>query len=121
MEEMKKVVPTSNKKEAPVVKKVDDYEKAEDALFHAMEDAEKQVLKAANKAEHAIEHAIHDEVDTIFHGLPRHEKVADEVDKKVKKAKKVVEAGEKTVKKVKRCLPEDLKESLEECLAGDIE
>ena len=59
--------------------------------------------------------AVH-EVDTLFHEMPRHEKI-----ERVKKAKDIVKAGEKTVKKVERCWPENLKESLEECLVGDIE
>ena len=76
-------------------------------MFHALEDAEKKVMKAARKAEHVVEDAIHEEVDSIFH--------------KVTHAKKAVEAGAKTVEKVERCWPENLKESLEECLAGDME
>lgn len=44
----------------------DDYEAAEEKIFHAVEDAEKKVLSAAHKAEKAVEHAIADEVDTMF-------------------------------------------------------
>mmetsp|Transcript_7462 Transcript_7462/g.14909 ORF Transcript_7462/g.14909 Transcript_7462/m.14909 type:complete len:107 (+) Transcript_7462:260-580(+) len=106
---MKKVVSTSNKKDTPVVKKekVDDYEMAEDKIFHALEDAEKKVMKAARNAEHVVEDALHEEVDSIFH--------------KVTHAKKIVDDGDKTVEKVKRCWPENLKESMEECLAGNME
>jgi hypothetical protein len=47
---------------------VDEYEAAEEAIFHAVEDAEKNILHAAERAEKAIEHAIEEEVDTFFHG-----------------------------------------------------
>lgn len=46
--------------------KQDDYAVAEDKIFHAVEDAEKKVLSAARKAEQAVEHAIDDEVETIY-------------------------------------------------------
>ena len=119
-EEVRKVIQTSNKKKDPVVfetpNMLDDYEEAQEALFHAVEHAEEKMVKVARKAEQAVEHAIHDEVDTLFHEMPHHEKI-----ERVKKAKDIVKAGEKTVKKVERCWPENLKESLEECLAGDIE
>lgn len=39
---------------------------AEDKIFHAVENAEKKVLSAAHKAEKAVEHAIEQEVETIF-------------------------------------------------------
>lgn len=120
VEEVKKVIQTSNKKKDPVVVEtpnmLDDYEEAQEALFHAIENAEEKVMKVARKAEKAVEHAIHDEVDNIFHEMPHNEKI-----ERVKKAKDIVKTGEKTVKKVERCWPENLKESLEECLAGDIE
>ena len=120
VEDMKKVIQTSNKKKDPVVVEtpnmLDDYEEAQEALFHAIENAEQKVMKVARKAEQAVEHAIHDEVDNIFHEMPHHEKI-----ERVKKAKDIVETGKKTVEKVERCWPENLKESLEECLAGDIE
>lgn len=120
VEEVRKVIQTSNKKKDPVVfetpNMLDDYEEAQEALFHAVEHAEEKMVKVARKAEQTVEHAIHDEVDTLFHEMPHHEKI-----ERVKKAKDIVKAGEKTVKKVERCWPENLKESLEECLAGDIE
>uniref|UniRef100_A0A7S4MPI6 Uncharacterized protein n=1 Tax=Odontella aurita TaxID=265563 RepID=A0A7S4MPI6_9STRA len=37
----------------------DDFDQAQGAIFHAIEDAEKAVL-----------HAVEDEVDTFFHGFP---------------------------------------------------
>lgn len=119
VEEVRKVIQTSNKKKDPVVfetpNMLDDYEEAQEALFHAVEHAEEKMAKVARKAEQTVEHAIHNEVDTLFHEMPHHEKI-----ERVKKAKDIVKAGEKTVK-VERCWPENLKESLEECLAGDIE
>lgn len=120
-EEVKKVIQTSNKKKDPVVVEtpnmLDDYEEAQEALFHAMENAEQKVMKVARKAEQIVENAVHDEVDAIFHDMPPH----NEKIECVKKAKDIVKTGEKTVKKVERCWPENLKETLEECLAGDIE
>jgi len=47
-------------------KKQDDFEVAQDKIFHAVENAEKKVLSAAHKAEQAVEHAIQDEVETMF-------------------------------------------------------
>lgn len=46
--------------------KQDDYEVAEEKIFRAVENVEKKVLSAAQKAEHAVEHAIQDEVETLF-------------------------------------------------------
>ena len=46
--------------------KQDDYEVAEKTIFSVVEDAEKKALHAARRAEQAVEHAIQDEVDTIF-------------------------------------------------------
>lgn len=54
--------------------KNDDYEVAEDKIFKAVENAEKKVLSAAHKAEQAVEKAIEDEVETIYHEMPHHEK-----------------------------------------------
>lgn len=39
---------------------------AQDKIFHAMENVEKTVISAAHKAEQAVEHAIQEEVETLF-------------------------------------------------------
>jgi len=107
--EMKKVVPTSRKfaQEKKIVEvdptmdhQENDFELAEDAIFHAVETAEKAML-------HLVEHAVEDEVETIFHELPHHEK--DESTQKEKKERK------------RRCMSEDLRECLESMEHGDIE
>ena len=43
-----------------------DFQEAKDAVFHAVENAEKSLMNMAKKAEKAAEHAIEDEVDTLF-------------------------------------------------------
>jgi hypothetical protein len=68
----------------------DDYDAAEEAIFHAVEDAEKNILHAAERAEKAVEHVLEEEVETIFHDLPKHEEPVKAKEKVEKKKKKVV-------------------------------
>ena len=73
--------------ELNLVKNQDDYEIAEDKVFHAIEDAEKAALHTIENAEKAAVHAIEDEVGTLFHGLNGHKKITPESEEKVKKVK----------------------------------
>ena len=53
VEEVRKVIQTSSKKKDPVVVEtpnmLDDYEEAQEALFHAVEHAEEKVMKVARR------------------------------------------------------------------------
>ena len=53
VEEVRKVIQTSSKKKDPVVietpNMLDDYEEAQEALFHAVEDAEEKMMKVARR------------------------------------------------------------------------
>jgi len=74
--------------EIEIVKSQDDYDIAEDRVFHAVEDAEKATLHAIENVEKVAVHAIEDEVDTFFHGLKKHHKMPVlESEEKVKKVK----------------------------------
>lgn len=51
------------------------------------EAAEKRIFEAEKHAVEVVEKAIEDEVDTIFHGMPHHEKKEEESKKKEKPVK----------------------------------
>lgn len=68
------------------VEEEDEYDVAQDKIFHAVE-----------AAEEAVVHAVEEEVDTLFHELPHHEKEAKEprhLDPNVEEALHAMEDGD---------------------------
>lgn len=51
----------------------DDFDKAEHAIFDAVESVEKKIIHEVEHVAHEVEHIIHDEVDTLFHDREHHE------------------------------------------------
>ena len=75
---------------------LDDFDRAEDAIFHAVETAEKAVV-----------HAVEDEVGTYFHDLPKHKKRETSDEERVERKFRVINGNLKT------CLEEMVEGSLE--------
>ena len=44
----------------------DDFQEAQEAVFHAVEKVERSLFRFAKRCEQAVEHAIEEEVDTLF-------------------------------------------------------
>merc|ERR1711862_158046 len=97
----------------------DDYEIAEDKIFHVVENAEKATLHAIENVEKAAIHAVEDEVDVLFHDLNEKKDSVSEFNDKVKKVKhQVLDDGVED--KTKRH-DGPFKDALEEMMWGSLE